>query len=79
MTSRATRGKRSGVATFTARVSREGSWFVAQATEIDIASQGESEGEALANLREALELYFMPDGPTSPEDIPEIEVSVAAT
>ncbi len=63
MTSEAKPGKNSGVASFTARVHREGAWFVAQATEIDIASQGESEGEALANLREALELYFMPDPP----------------
>ncbi|MCY3603803.1 MAG: type II toxin-antitoxin system HicB family antitoxin [Chloroflexi bacterium] len=53
-------GKKGGIASFTARVHREGSWFVAQATEIDIASQGESEGEALANLREAVELYYRP-------------------
>ena len=79
MTSQAKPGKNNDVASFTARVHREGAWFVAQANEIDIASQGESEGEALANLREALELYFMPDGPQSPGDIPEIEVSVAAT
>ena len=64
---------------FTAKVHREGAWFVAQAVEVDIASQGESEGEALANLREALELYFRPDGPLSPDDIPEIGVTVAAT
>ncbi|MDE2933268.1 MAG: type II toxin-antitoxin system HicB family antitoxin [Chloroflexota bacterium] len=63
MMSEAKPGKNSGVASFTARVRREGAWFVAQATEIDIASQGQSESEALANLREALELYFMP-GPS---------------
>lgn len=79
MTSRATRDKDREVTTFTATVQQEGAWFVAQAREIDIASQGQSEAEALANLREALELYFMPDGPTSPEDIPEIGVTVAAT
>ena len=62
---------------FTARVHREGTWFVSQAVEIDVASQGKSETEALSNLREALELYFMPDGPTSPEDIPEIGVRLA--
>ena len=78
MTNKAAQGKSSGVASFTATLHREGAWFVAQATEIEIASQGETEGEALANLREALELYFMPDGPKSPDDIPEIEVSVAA-
>ena len=45
---------------FSARVWQEGDWFVAQCLEIDVASQGDSEGEALANLREALELHFEP-------------------
>lgn len=44
--------------TFTARVWPEDDWYIAQAFEIDIASQGESEQEALYNLREALELYY---------------------
>ena len=44
--------------TFTARVWPENGWFIALAVEIDIASQGESEREALANLREAIELYY---------------------
>ena len=44
--------------TFTARVWPENGWFIAQAIEIDIASQGQSEREALANLREAIELYY---------------------
>lgn len=43
---------------FTATLTREGDWIVAQCLEIDIVSQGESEPEALANLREALELAF---------------------
>ena len=45
---------------FTASVYREGEWYVAQAVEIDVASQGHSVDEALANLREALELHFEP-------------------
>ncbi len=44
--------------TFTASVWREESWFVAQCLEVDVASQGQSEEQALANLREALELHF---------------------
>jgi predicted RNase H-like HicB family nuclease len=44
--------------TFTAVVWKEGDWFIAQCLEVDVASQGESEEEALVNLREALELYF---------------------
>ena len=45
---------------FTASVFREGRWYVAQALEADVASQGESTDEALSNLREALELHFEP-------------------
>ena len=43
---------------FTASVTKEGRWFVAQCIEVDVASQGKTEQEALDNLREALELYF---------------------
>lgn len=43
---------------FTASIWREGDWFVAQCLEVDVASQGESEDEALDNLREALELHL---------------------
>ena len=45
---------------FAATVWREGDWFVSQCLEVDVASQGETEEEALANLKEALELYFEP-------------------
>ncbi len=46
--------------TFTATVWQEGDWFVAQCLEVDVASQGRTEEEALDNLREALELHFEP-------------------
>jgi predicted RNase H-like HicB family nuclease len=46
--------------TLTARIWREGRWFIAQCAEVDVASQGRTRGQALANLREALELYFEP-------------------
>jgi predicted RNase H-like HicB family nuclease len=45
---------------FAATVWREGNWYVSQCLEIDIASQGATEEEALENLREALELHFEP-------------------
>ena len=45
---------------FTATVWQEGEWFVAQCREVDVASQGLTEDEALDNLREALELHFEP-------------------
>ena len=50
---------------FTARVCKEGDWYVAQALEVDVAGQGESIDDALDNLREALELHFEPPVPTS--------------
>jgi len=37
---------------------KEGNWYVAKALEVEVASQGETEEEALKNLQEALELYF---------------------
>lgn len=40
--------------TFAASVWQESNRFVAQCLEIDIASQGETETEALANLEQAL-------------------------
>ncbi len=45
---------------FTVTVWREGSWYVSQCLEVDVASQGHSEEEALANLKDALELHFEP-------------------
>ena len=37
---------------------KEDKLFVAKALDVEVASQGTSEDEALANLKEALELYF---------------------
>ena len=54
--------------TFTASVHRDGDWFVAQCLEVDVASQGRTEPEALSNLREALELWFE-DQPQAPATI----------
>ncbi len=51
---------------FAAIVWREGNWYVSQCLEVDVASQGESEEEALANVREALELHFEPPQATRP-------------
>ena len=62
----------------TASVWREGEWFVAQCLEVDIASQGESEEEALMNLREALELHFEPPVATIVPQVRTIEVEVRA-
>ena len=50
---------------FATTVWREGDWYVAQRLKVDVASQGETEDEALANLKEALELHFEPPHATS--------------
>ncbi|TAK66091.1 MAG: type II toxin-antitoxin system HicB family antitoxin [Bacteroidetes bacterium] len=43
---------------YSAVITKEDSWYVAQCVEVDIASQGETEEEALRNLQEAIELHF---------------------
>jgi predicted RNase H-like HicB family nuclease len=63
---------------FAASVWREGGWYVAQCLEVDVASQGETEAEALSNLTEALELYFEPPRATRPPLVRMIEVEVGA-
>ena len=52
---------------FTAVVTQEGEWYVARCLEVEVASQGHTVEESLANLREALELYF--------EDAPPVEAA----
>ncbi len=42
----------------------ETNWLVAECPEISTASQGKTEAEALANLREATELYLESFPPT---------------
>jgi predicted RNase H-like HicB family nuclease len=63
---------------FAATVWREGNWYVSQCLEVDVASQGETEEEALANLKEALELHFEPPLATRPPKVRTIEVEVGA-
>jgi len=43
---------------FTAAVTHEDGWHIARALEVEMTTQGRTVDEALANLREALELYF---------------------
>jgi len=63
---------------FTATVWREGRWYVSQCLELDIASQGETEEEALANLKEALELHLESPQATRLPEVRIIEVEVGA-
>ena len=62
--------------TFAASVVQEGDWYVAQCLEVDVASQGTTQAEALDNLREALELYFVDSRPTAAPRVEQIEVEV---
>ena len=64
--------------TFSASVWREEDLYVAQCLQIDLASQGKSEEEALENLREALELHFEPPRATTAPLVKTIKVEVGA-
>jgi len=46
------------VATFTAVMHKEGSLYVAECPEVGTVGQGKSIEEALANIKEATELYL---------------------
>ena len=61
---------------FAASVWKEGDWYVSKCLEIDVASHGETEEEALSNLKEALELYFEPPRASRPPQVRMIEVEV---
>jgi predicted RNase H-like HicB family nuclease len=63
---------------FAATVWKDENWYVAQCLELDVASQGETEEEALDNLREALDLYFEPPQATRPPKARLIEVEVGS-
>jgi predicted RNase H-like HicB family nuclease len=59
--------KRMKKITFASVVWREGKYYISQCLNVDLASFGKSKNEALANLREALELYI--------EDAPRKKIS----
>ena len=63
----------------TATVWQEDDWVVAQCPEVDVASQGETEQEALVNLKEALELHFESPRATLKPHLRTIEVDIGAT
>jgi predicted RNase H-like HicB family nuclease len=63
---------------FTAVVTHEVPWYVARCIEVEVASQGTTVEEALANLKEALELYFEDASPLEvlePPIIATVELS----
>ena len=64
--------------TFIASITQEGDWYVAQCLEVDVASQGETEEEALVNVGEALALHFTPPVATALPDLRPVEVEIGA-
>ena len=44
--------------TFTAEIHKEDDWYVADCPEVGTVSQGKNVEEAVANLKEATELYL---------------------
>ena len=63
---------------FTASMSQEGAWYIAQCLQVDVASQGATEDEALENLRDALELHFTPPVATIIPPLRDIEIDIRA-
>ncbi len=65
----------------TAAITHEGQWYVARCLEVEVASQGDSVEDAIANLQEAVELYFedipIPEFPSPPIVAPfDVDLSV---
>ncbi|MBM3215078.1 type II toxin-antitoxin system HicB family antitoxin [Candidatus Poribacteria bacterium] len=61
---------------FTARVWQEDGVYIAQCVELELASQGDTEDDAVGMLRDAIELYLSePDAGAVPEvTLREVEV-----
>jgi len=57
---------------FTAAVTHETPWYVARCLEVEVTSQGSTVEEALANLKEALELCVEDSELPSPLEPPII-------
>ncbi len=63
---------------FTASITQEDDWYIAQCLEVDVASQGRTKEEALSSLHEALELHFEPPIATIVPEVRTIEVEIGA-
>jgi len=63
---------------FSAVILKKGEWFVAQCLDVDVASQGETEDEAMKNLNEALRLHFTPPVATLLTTVRHFELEIAA-
>ena len=62
----------------TAVVIPDDDWYMARCVEVPVVSQGPSVDEALANLTEALELYFEDEPAPAPPIVRPINVRIPA-
>jgi len=58
-------------------ITREEEWYIAQCLDVDVASQGLTETEAVENLRDALNLYYSPPVATVLPQVHILELEVA--
>lgn len=63
---------------FSAVVQREGDIFVAQCLDVDVASQGATEVEALASLQQAQELYVQSPQASDAPRVNKVRVDIDA-
>lgn len=63
---------------FNAVIVKEDEWYVAQCLEVDVASQGRTENEAMDNLNDALTLHFTPPVATLLPRVRHFELEIAA-
>jgi predicted RNase H-like HicB family nuclease len=62
----------------TAVVTPDDDWFMARCVEVPVVSQGSTVDDALANLTEALELYFEDEPAPEPPIVRPIDVRLPA-
>ncbi len=63
---------------FNAVITKEDGWYIAQCLEVDVASQGKTENEAMDNLSDALSLHFTPPVATVLPGVRQFELEIAA-
>ena len=54
---------------FNVIIQKEENWYVAKCIDNSVASQGKTIEEAMANLKEALELFVQNEEPIKPKEI----------
>ena len=63
--------------TVTIHAWQEGKWWIAQCIEVDVASQGRTEQDALDHIKAALDLFFEDPVPSVIPQVHTISLAVA--